>query len=95
MRLDEPFRFELTSPSGRMWAYGPDSAKQKVTGPAEDFCLLVTRRRNRADLALTASGAQADQWLDIAQAYRGSPGRGRAPGQFTSAGQAVPRPLAA
>lgn len=78
----EPFRFELTAPSGRLWQYGPADAQQKVTGPAADFCLLVTRRRNRADLALSAYGADADRWLDIAQAYRGSPGQGRSPGQF-------------
>jgi uncharacterized protein (TIGR03084 family) len=78
----EPFRFELTAPSGRLWRYGPADARQKVTGPAVDFCLLVTRRRNRADLDLIAYGADADRWLDIAQAYRGSPGRGRSPGQF-------------
>jgi hypothetical protein len=44
----------------------------------------VTRRRHRDDLAVTASGAEADHWLDIAQAYRGSPGEGRRPGQFAT-----------
>jgi hypothetical protein len=29
-----------------------------------------------------ATGADADQWLDIAQAYRGPAGEGRRPGQF-------------
>jgi enediyne biosynthesis protein E11 len=79
----EPFRFELTAPSGAVWAFGPADAGQRITGPALDFCLLVTRRRHRDDLALTASGAFADHWLDIAQAYRGSPGEGRRPGQFS------------
>ncbi len=78
------FRFELVSPSGELWQFGPDDAGQRVTGPAVDFCLLTTRRRHRDDLALTAIGAEADQWLDIAQAYRGSPGQGRRPGQFNS-----------
>jgi len=32
--------------------YGPDSAAERVTGPAFDFCLLVTQRRHYADLAL-------------------------------------------
>ena len=53
-----------------------------MTGPAADFCLLVTRRRHRADLALSADGDDADQWLDFAQAYAGPPAAGRAPGQF-------------
>ncbi len=79
-----PFRFELTAPSGARWEFGPADAEQRITGPAVDLCLLATRRRHRDDLALTASGSEADGWLEIAQAYRGSPGQGRAPGQFAS-----------
>jgi uncharacterized protein (TIGR03084 family) len=79
---DEPFHFALTAPSGELWEYGPADAAQRVSGPAVDFCLLTTRRRHRADLALTAEGAEADRWLDIAQAYRGPAGPGRSPGQF-------------
>ncbi|WP_225800889.1 TIGR03084 family metal-binding protein [Streptomyces sp. NK15101] len=78
----EPFRIEVTAPSGEIWAYGPEDAANKVTGPAQDFCLLVTRRRHRDDLALVATGEEADRWLDIAQAYRGPAGEGRTPGQF-------------
>ncbi|MFI6509017.1 TIGR03084 family metal-binding protein [Streptosporangium sp. NPDC050855] len=78
------FRYELTGPSGETWAFGPEDAEQRITGPALDFCLLVTRRRHRDDLAVTATGADADQWLDIAQAYRGPAGPGRRPGQFAS-----------
>lgn len=80
---EEPFRFELTAPSGTTWEFGPPDAGQRITGPALDFCLLVTRRRHRDDLALRATGTFADHWLDIAQAYRGSPGEGRRPGQFS------------
>ncbi|GAA3500047.1 TIGR03084 family metal-binding protein [Streptomyces prasinosporus] len=82
----EPFRIEVTAPNGELWAYGPEDAANKVTGPAEDFCLLVTRRRHRDDLALVATGAEADRWLDIAQAYRGPAGEGRRPGQFAHPG---------
>lgn len=81
---DTEFRFEITAPSGRLWAFGPPDSSQTVTGPAVDFCLLVTRRRHRDDLAVTASGAEAGRWLDIAQAYRGPAGPGRAPGQFVA-----------
>ena len=88
---DEPFRFELVAPSGETWEYGPARAQERVTGPAIDFCLLVTRRRNRADLAVTASGPVAGHWLDIAQCYRGRPGPGRAPGQVKTAPSA-PQP---
>ncbi|MEU2073850.1 TIGR03084 family metal-binding protein [Streptomyces sp. NPDC013489] len=81
----EPFRFEVTAPSGEIWAYGPEDAANKITGPAEDLCLLVTRRRHRDDLAVVASGDEAEQWIDIAQAYRGPAGEGRTPGQFAHA----------
>jgi uncharacterized protein (TIGR03084 family) len=78
----DAFRYELTAPSGAVWEFGPRDAVQRITGPAVDFCLLVTRRRHRDDLALQTSGREAGYWLDIAQAYRGSPGAGRQPGQF-------------
>jgi uncharacterized protein (TIGR03084 family) len=78
----EPFRVELAGPDGQLWAWGPEDASQVVSGPALDFCLLVTQRRHRADLAITARGGEAFGWLDIAQAYVGPPGQGRAPGQF-------------
>jgi uncharacterized protein (TIGR03084 family) len=82
---DVQFRFELTLPSGAPFADGPADAEQRITGPAVDFCLLVTRRRHRDDLALHATGPDAEQWLDIAQAYRGPAGPGRTPGQFAAA----------
>jgi uncharacterized protein (TIGR03084 family) len=70
-------RVELTAPDGACWTWGPADAADHVTGPALDFCLLVTRRRHRADLALQASGPTADAWLDIAQAFTGPRGQGR------------------
>ena len=75
----EEFRVELTGPAGEVWTWGPAEARQRVTGPALDFCLLVTQRVHRADTALTATGPDADSWLDIAQAFAGGPGDGRAP----------------
>ncbi|HEY0696478.1 MAG TPA: TIGR03084 family metal-binding protein, partial [Micromonospora sp.] len=72
-----PVRVELVSPTGRSWVFGPADAADRVTGPALDFCLLVTQRRHRADLALTATGPVADEWLDVAQAFAGPPGAGR------------------
>ena len=32
-------------PGRALWAWGPEDAGQRVTGPALDFCLLVTQRR--------------------------------------------------
>ncbi|MBQ0829329.1 TIGR03084 family metal-binding protein [Streptomyces tagetis] len=75
----EPFRVELTAPDGESWVHGPEDAAQRVTGPALDFCLLTTQRAHRADLALTATGPDADRWLDLAQAFAGPPGAGRPP----------------
>jgi uncharacterized protein (TIGR03084 family) len=82
---DVAFRFELTAPSGARWTFGPEDATQGVTGSAEDLCLLATRRRHRDDLDLVATGADAEHWLDVAQAYRGPAGAGRTPGQFAVA----------
>ncbi len=79
----EAFRVELVSPWGELWAWGPEDAAQVVAGPALDFCLLVTQRRHRADLQLVAAGAQAEEWLPLAQAFAGAPGGGREPGQFS------------
>lgn len=75
----DPVRVELTAPDGDTWAWGPADAADRVTGPALDFCLLVTQRRHRADLALHATGPVADHWLDVAQAFAGPPGPGRTP----------------
>ncbi|MFY1677522.1 MULTISPECIES: TIGR03084 family metal-binding protein [unclassified Streptomyces] len=71
-------RVELVSPDGELWAYGPEGAAQRVAGTALDFCLLATRRAHRADLRLTAEGPDAERWLDVAQAFAGPPGPGRA-----------------
>ena len=73
----EPFRIELTAPDGTEWVWGPDDAAQRVTGTALDFCCLVTQRRARTGLDLHARGADAQKWLDIAQAFAGPPGQGR------------------
>jgi uncharacterized protein (TIGR03084 family) len=75
----EEFRIDLVAPSGEVWSWGPDDAAQTVTGSAGDFCRLVTQRVHRADTDLVATGADADRWLDIAQAFAGQPGAGRAP----------------
>ncbi len=73
----EPFRVELVAPDGGRWSWGPEDAVQRVTGSAEDFCALVTRRRPLAALDVAADGADAQRWLGIAQAFAGPPGAGR------------------
>ena len=77
---EAPFRIELTPPQGEgRWTYGPEDAPQRVTGPALDFCLLVTRRAHRDDLAVRAEGPDAERWLGLAQAFAGPPGTPRPP----------------
>ena len=71
------FHVELRGPGGETWSWGPEDAAQRVTGMAEDFCMLVTQRRPRAELDVTAVGDDAERWLGIAQAFAGPPGAGR------------------
>ena len=75
----EPFRVEVTGPSGQLWAHGPEAAAQRVTGDAVDFCLLVTQRLHRDDAHVRAEGEDAGRWLGIAQSFAGLPGGGRPP----------------
>lgn len=78
--LDVPagdVRVVLAAPDGSTWTWG--EGDDAVLGSAEDFCLLVTQRRARVDLGLRTTGPLADSWLDVAQAFAGPPGPGRAP----------------
>jgi len=75
----EAFRVDLTAPSGDLWSWGPEDARQSVTGSAYDFCLLVTQRIHRVDTALVAVGRDANTWLGIAQCFAGPSGEGREP----------------
>ncbi|HJZ28007.1 MAG TPA: TIGR03084 family metal-binding protein, partial [Streptosporangiaceae bacterium] len=74
-----PVRVELTAPDGTAWTWGPAGVEDRVSGTALDFCLLVTQRRHRDDLALAVDGPAAQQWMAIAQAFAGPPGPGRKP----------------
>jgi uncharacterized protein (TIGR03084 family) len=76
----EPFHVKLSAPQGSPepeWVWGPEDAAQRVSGSAEDFCMLVTQRRPRSALDVVAVGEDAEQWLSIAQAFAGPPGAGR------------------
>ena len=76
---DAPVRVALSGPSGEAWSWGPEDAADRVTGPALDFCLVVTQRRHVADTGLQVDGAAAAEWMRIAQAYGGPPTDGRPP----------------
>jgi len=76
----EAVRVELTSPSGATWSWGEEGATETVTGPAEDFCLVVTQRRHVDDTDLVIIGDAARDWMVKAQAFAGAPTTGPAPG---------------
>jgi uncharacterized protein (TIGR03084 family) len=73
-------RIELTGPAGEKWAWGKLHAMERVWGSAEEFCLVVTQRRNVADTALKWQGEHVAKWLTIAQAFAGVPQEPPAPG---------------
>ena len=65
---------ELRSPGGELWTWGDPAADQSVKGRAEDFCLVVTQRRDVAATRLVVTGETASRWMTIAQAFAGAPG---------------------
>jgi uncharacterized protein (TIGR03084 family) len=69
----EPVHVALTAPSGEVWTWGSDDAADKITGSAEEFCLVATQRRKPADTSLQTEGPLAAEWLSIAQAFAGEP----------------------
>jgi uncharacterized protein (TIGR03084 family) len=73
----DPIHIELAAPDGSQWTWGPVEAADRITGPALDFCLVVTQRRHRDDTDLVATGDTARAWLAIAQAFAGPAGPGR------------------
>lgn len=69
----QEFRVELTAPgTSDLWEWGPAGAADTVRGTAEDFCLLVTQRREPEQTALRFTG-EAATWATIAQAFAGAP----------------------
>lgn len=66
-------RVELVGPNGEQWVWGPNGRDEVVSGPAEDFCFVVTQRRHVEDTALSAWGAGAVAWLELAQCFAGPP----------------------
>jgi uncharacterized protein (TIGR03084 family) len=78
----------LTAPSragaaADTWTWAGDPS-QRVSGPAVDFALAVTQRRHVLDTTLVVEGDSAIEWMEIAQAFAGPAGPGRAPGMFTA-----------
>lgn len=74
--VQEPFRFDVTLPSGAQLEVGDPKAADVITGDAVELCLVASRRRHHLDTSLKAVGRHAPKWLPIAQAYRGPSGAG-------------------
>lgn len=74
-------RVELAGTDGQTWTWG-EAVPDRVAGPVEDFCLVVTQRRHPDDTDLAIVGDEAERWMSVAQAFAGPPGAGRKPGQF-------------
>lgn len=74
-------RVELAAPSGELWTWGPEDALQRITGPANDFSLVVTQRRHVDDTDLETKGDTARDWMLKAQCFAGLPEEGPAPGE--------------
>lgn len=67
----DPVRLEVEAPDGTQWAWGPEDADDRVTGPALDVALVLAQRRHRSRTAVQVSGPAAELWLSIAQAFAG------------------------
>jgi len=78
---EESVFIELTGPSGATWSWGPEDAENSVKGSAEEFCLVVTQRRNITDTKLHVEGNTASEWMSIAQAFTGPAKELPKPGQ--------------
>ena len=76
-----PTRVELTASSGTVWTWGPEDASDKISGPAEDFCLVVAQRRHVDDTRLEVVGETARDWMLKAQCFAGPPTEGPKPGE--------------
>jgi uncharacterized protein (TIGR03084 family) len=71
---------ELDAPGNETWTWNDPSEENYVRGSAEDFCLVVTQRRNVADTGLRYAGDAAKNWLSIAQCFAGPPATPPEPG---------------
>jgi uncharacterized protein (TIGR03084 family) len=74
-------KVELTSPSGEVWTWNTEEPDDIIRGNAEDFCLVVTQRRNLSDTNIDVKGGIAGEWMKIAQAFAGPPEEAPLPGE--------------
>jgi uncharacterized protein (TIGR03084 family) len=69
-RPEAPLRVELTMPDGSEWAYGPEDAADRITGPAAQYCRIFVQRLDLGDAPdVVAEGDAAVATLAVARAY--------------------------
>lgn len=73
---EQRVRVTLRGPTGATRSWN-DQAAESVTGPVEEFCLVVAQRRSLADTSLAVEGDTAQRWMEVAQVFAGPPGPGR------------------
>jgi uncharacterized protein (TIGR03084 family) len=71
----------LEAPLGGTWTWGDAASEHRVTGSAEDFCLLVTQRRHVDDTSLRYTAGPVADWLHVAQCFAGEPANGPKAGE--------------
>ena len=76
---EQLLRVELVLPSGTAWSRGEPDAANVIRGSAPDFCRVVTQRIHYRDTELSYTPGAAEEFLQVAQAFAGPPGEGRAP----------------
>lgn len=69
----DPVAFDVKAPDGSKWTWGPAEAEQRITGSALEIALVFTQRRHPSRTGVKATGATAEAWLGIAQAFAGPP----------------------
>jgi uncharacterized protein (TIGR03084 family) len=66
---DVPLRIELSLPSGAAWAFGLETAADRITGSAGDYCRVFVHRRRPADTNLVIEGDTARTAIAVARAF--------------------------
>lgn len=69
----DPVRLEVETPDGATWSWGPEDAPDRISGPALDVALVFAQRRHLSRTRVTVTGAVAERWIAIAQAFAGPP----------------------
>ena len=76
---DVEVHVRLIAPAGDEWTWNDPASADVVSGSALDFCLVVTQRRHVTTPDSSSTGAAAEEWIGIAQAFAGAPTPGRPP----------------